>query len=464
MAIHKLNPGFVEKVTDHGVYSDGGGLYLKVREGSKAWVFRFARSRFGGKGEAEMGLGPVHTVSIHEARELARQFRLQLLQGDDPLKKRKAAEDEKKRKAGENTTFGACVEDYLAFESKRRRWGLKTYTDRKRAFETNVYPKLKNSLVSAIDHRQIADVVNPIIERAPTTGVNVLRDIEGALARATSHLLRTGDNPANRKGPIGHLLVSLDHDVEPHASLPYPEVAAFVARVQAHKAIKTAAWMAGQQLLFVILTAVRVGQTYKMRWDEIDRENRLWICPWQRTKTGKKKKRDHLVPLSKPAFAILERMRALQKQAGLELDFVFVRNLPLPDRPIYYQKKRRLRQRELANVALGRCSASNFLRRGLRCGGDITVHGFRTSFSSWANDQLTPTIGFGHVDIEMALDHDVKNTGGEAPVPVAPIARRYARDAKRLEQRRKLLDAWGEYCFRSPADVVPFQQSEVKAR
>jgi len=459
MAIHKLKPAFIEKVTRKGLYSDGGGLSLKVRGSSKAWVFRYARSRFDSKakGEVEMGLGPLNTVSLQEARGLAQQYRLQLLKHIKPLEARKQAWDDAQREASKDVAFKVFAEDWLAFQSKKRNWDQNTYAQRKRSFEKYIYPKLENVPISVVDHRHIAEVLNPILESAPTQGVRLRQDLEGVFDRTIALGSRAGQNPADSKGPLGYLLLSENRDVEHHASLPYPEVPAFITEVQNHKAVKTAAWMAGQQLIFVILTAVRVGQTFKMRWDEVKWEERLWVCPGKRTKSRK----EHVVLLNRPALAILENLRALQKQAGLELDFVFVRNLPLPGREIYYQKRRRLRQRELANVALGKNSASMHLRRGLRRG-DITVHGFRTTFSSWGNDQLSPTCGFDHADIEMALDHELKNTGGDSSVRITESARIYSRNAKRLAQRRKLADAWGDYCSRPAADVIPFQQDEVK--
>ena len=103
-----------------------------------------------------------------------------------------------------------------------------------------------------------------------------------------------------------------------------------------------------------------------MRWDEIQEvgEDRVWVCPAARTKrVGRKPRRDHLVPLSTAAYAILTELRNLQNRSGLHLEYVFVRALPLPDSQIYYDKKRRIRQRELANVPLAKNAASVWLGR-----------------------------------------------------------------------------------------------------
>jgi hypothetical protein len=120
MAIHRLKPAFVDKVERAGVYADGGGLYLQVGEGggAKSWVFRYSRARFGKLGEAHMGLGPLHTISLADARELARQCRQQLLRGIDPIEARKSERLAKQLEAAKNLTFAECAKDYLAFMSR----------------------------------------------------------------------------------------------------------------------------------------------------------------------------------------------------------------------------------------------------------------------------------------------------------------------------------------------------------
>jgi integrase len=444
MAIHKLKPAFVETVTRHGVYSDGGGLYLRVQGTSKSWIFRFARSRFGGSGETEMGLGAVHTINVHDARELARQCRAQLLQGVNPLQARKSDQLERQLAAARDMTFGFCAADYFAHMGKTK-WEPTTHALAKRRFEKYVLPKLQNIPISAIDHLQIEEVLRPIWESIPTQASIIRQHIEAVFDRATAKCYRVGDNPASLKGPLGVLMPSISeiHTVEHLPSLPYQKIGAFMAQLRSYKGIKTAATMAAVQLEFIILTAVRGGETHEMQWSEIDWENRLWTCPAQRTKL---KKEHHIVPLSEPALAILEKMRTLQKEAGVEFsEFVFVRALPLGE--IYHDKKRQHRQRELACVSLPDGSASRLLYRSLGRT-DITLHGFRTTFSSWANDH-----GYEREAIEMALGHKVGNK----------VERIYSRDATRLQQRRILMEDWGKHCGRiepAPGEIIPFRQAK----
>ena len=88
MKTNQLSARKVESATTPGYYGDGGGLYLQVSKkyGSRNWVFRFmlnGRTRW-------MGMGPLHSVGLAEARNRAAGFRLQRHDGVDPIDARRA--------------------------------------------------------------------------------------------------------------------------------------------------------------------------------------------------------------------------------------------------------------------------------------------------------------------------------------------------------------------------------------
>ena len=217
MSIHKLKAGFVEKVADDGLYTDGGNLYLKVRGTSKLWVFRYARSRFGGQGDAEMSLGPLHSLSLDDARKLAQRCRDQLRQHIDPLKARKEAWDKQQLEAGKNVSFEVCAEDYLRFMEKSRRW---KDPDTRRAAKSmlvrHAYPKLKNVPIANIDHLQVAGLLTPISESTPVAADILRQHLKGIFDHAKANGQRTADNPADKRGALGQILPRLSdiHTVE----------------------------------------------------------------------------------------------------------------------------------------------------------------------------------------------------------------------------------------------------------
>jgi hypothetical protein len=109
--IGKLTTIRVQQAKRRGLYGDGGGLFLQVSQGgAKSWVFRFkevGRLRV-------MGLGPVHTVSLAEARDKARECRRLRLAGKDPIEERKLMRAAAKLDAAKAITFKECAEAYIA--------------------------------------------------------------------------------------------------------------------------------------------------------------------------------------------------------------------------------------------------------------------------------------------------------------------------------------------------------------
>jgi len=109
--VEKLSPTKVQRVTKRGLYGDGAGLWLHVGPtGSKSWVYRFMLD-----GAArEMGLGPLHTIGLAEARRLAAECRRQRLAGVDPLAARKQATAARRAKAAKAITCRNSAEPLLS--------------------------------------------------------------------------------------------------------------------------------------------------------------------------------------------------------------------------------------------------------------------------------------------------------------------------------------------------------------
>ena len=115
--VDKLNPLMVAKATKPGYYSDGNGLYLQVSvSSSKSWIFRFTIK---GK-QREMGLGAVHTISLSEARLKAKEQRLMLVNGLDPLTVREQARVAESLTRAKMMTFDECAAQYIA--AHRNSW------------------------------------------------------------------------------------------------------------------------------------------------------------------------------------------------------------------------------------------------------------------------------------------------------------------------------------------------------
>ena len=106
----KLSAAEVNYKTEPGLYGDGHGLYLQVSAfGTKAWVFRYMIDGVARK----MGLGPVHTVSLAEARKRAADARLKALDGIDPIQEREAARLARRLQAAKAMTFKQAADAYI---------------------------------------------------------------------------------------------------------------------------------------------------------------------------------------------------------------------------------------------------------------------------------------------------------------------------------------------------------------
>jgi integrase len=503
MAIHRLKSRFVDTVTRAGMYSDGGGLYLQVGKsgGAKSWIFRYSRSRFGRGGEAHMGLGPLHTISLEEARELARGCRHQILKGIDPMESRKAEQLAKRLEESKQVTFGFCAADY--YDHKAKTWRPQSAKSARLIIRKYLNPAFEQLPVAVIDHLQAEQLLKPIWNTKPGQARNVHMHLEAILDRAKAKGYRTGDNPASMKGPLGILLHDHreTHTVKHLGSLPYQKIGTLMAvlrtptalnrsplgytlaeaaeatgidRSEIQRAISAGKVGARRQpgtetkynspwfvdpvelnkvyplkrepserppipvesylLQFQILTAVRPLEARHLRWNEIDWEAKLWVLPWERTKPGRKTKQEQVIVLSESAIEILKTMQAVQKADGVKTEYVFARGIHA--RIIFTTG------RPPSDTAV-RAYLDQFIDTK-----DFTVHGFRSTFSSWANDQ-----GFPREAIEMALGHVIGNH----------IERIYARDAKRLEQRHQLMEAWAQFCARTeaiPGDIIPFRQAK----
>jgi integrase len=390
--LNRLSNLKVDRAKRAGMYADGGGLYLRVAEGgSKQWIFRY-----GVNGRLrDMGIGPVHTLTLTEAREKATAARKLRLDGIDPIEHKNAQRAAQRVAAAKAMTFKQCAEGYI--KDNEAKWtNPKHRKEWETTLSTYVYPDLGPLPVAAIDTALVLKVLKPLWGRIPETASRVRGRIENVLGWATVHHYRTGDNPARWKGLLEHALPARSKvaKVKHHAAIPYADVGSFMAKVRQD------ARVGARCLEFIALTAVRVSEANIASWEEIDFVNRVWTVPAERLKARK----EHRIPLSDAARAVLETMRASRHS-----DYIF-------------PGERKAR-------AVG---ANTVLRIAKEAAGvDITTHGLRSTFRDWAAERTS----FPREVAEMALAHAIPNA----------VEAAYRR-GDLFDKRRKLMDAWAAYC------------------
>ncbi len=394
--VHKLTALAVTRAKRRGYLSDGGGLYLQVSAtGAKSWVFRF---RDAGK-LREMGLGATHTVSLAEARDAALQQRKQRLAGSDPIAARKTSRAAARLEAAKAKTFEEVAELYI--DEHRAGWeNAKHAAQWTATLTTHAFPKLGALPVQGIDASLVHDVLAPIWSTKTETATRVRQRIEAILDYSSVRGWRTGDNPARWRGHLDKMLPAPAKvaKVQHHAALPYGEIASFMGDLRQRDA------MAARALEFATLTAARTGEVLGAKWSEISLDDATWTVPAARMKA----KRDHRVALSEPALAVLRPLYDLRVN-----DYIFIGGK---------------HSKPLSNMAL-----LQLLHRMER--GDLTAHGFRSTFRDWAAEQTD----FPSEAVEMSLAHAVGDKTEAA-----------YRRGDLLEKRRQLMADWAKACA-SPA-------------
>ena len=385
---HQLRPG------RHG---DGFGLYLDVRPtGTRAFVHRIV---INGR-RRDIGLGPFPVVTLAEAREAALENLRLRRQGVDPLAHRL-------RKRGAPT-----VRELLekVIEARERSWrGAQTQASWrrcfKRCFKQYVFPSVGDTPVDRVTIEDVTRIVEPHWHGRGSAGYLVRQRLD-VLFRHAVLLKHRAENPAHQ---LLDVLLPVQREPAHHPSLPHVQVRSALAALRASSAPEGVKDI----LPFIILTAARLSEATGAVWSEVDFGKCMWGVPAPRMKAG----HPHHVPLALQALSLLHRVR----HHG---DPVFVFRFRSSDgktRPVSGE------------------SLNYWLRRlGVRDsdGRWTVVHGFRSSFRSWA---LEVAHAPGEA-AEAALAHR-----GTATV------RAYLRDGPLFNARVDLMQTWADYVDPRPS-------------
>ena len=231
----KLSPIKVRRLKAPGMYGDGRGLWLHVGPSAadspdplagKSWIYRYML-----RGTArEMGLGPLHTIGLAEARQRAQAARHLCLDGIDPLDQKNGKKARDALDAAKAVTFKACAAKYVA--SNKAGWrNAKHAAQWDATLATYVYPVIGHLPVGAIDTGHVTKILEPIWASKAETASRVRGRIESVLDFAKTHGWREGENPARWRGHLENVLPKRSKvaRVEHHAALPWQEIGAFMA-------------------------------------------------------------------------------------------------------------------------------------------------------------------------------------------------------------------------------------------
>ena len=396
--LNRLSVAAIKYLETPAWHADGGGLYLEIdANGRKRWAMRLTVN---GR-RRDFGLGPLHKVSLAEAREMAAIYRAKAYRGIDPV-----AHKKKSLATSAVPTFKDAAEQ--VHRQRAQGWSNSKHAGQWiNTLRDYAFPIIGDMPVCDIATPDILKVLTPIWNSKVATARLVRQRLSIVLEWARAAGFRSSTNPV---GSIGDALPRQKKSDRHHAALPYAEVAGFIGKLRDGQA----APMTKLALEFLILTAARSTEARKARWDEVDFQAKTWTIPGNDAATGRrmKKERDHVVPLSTRCLELLERARAVSNDHEL----IF------------------------PNSNTGRVMSENrFLlaRDGLGYGKDkCTPHGFRSSFRDWAAEETN----FPSEVVEMALAHSIPNKTKAA-----------YRRGQLLAKRFELMEAWATFACPAPA-------------
>lgn len=390
--------------------TDGGGMHLLIQpSGSKYWRLQY---RFAGK-QKMLALGVYPEISLATARLRRDEARKLIANNIDPSEKRKSEKVEEK--------------GLLTFETVARNWhsSNRTWSDSHR---TTVLNSLITHLFPVIGKRNITelktrDLLLPLKNAEKSGHLEVASRLQ---QRITAIMRYAVHNALIDQNPAYDLSGAVTTPKSTHRpALPLEQLPELLRRIEAYKG-KGITQIAVQ---LTLLTFIRSSELRFARWSEVNFENSLWTIPGERQELdgvkysgrGSKMKNPHLVPLSKQAKTLLEKLHSIS--GDKELMFIgFSRD----DKPI----------------------SENTVNKALRTMGydtkkEVCGHGFRTMACSaliesglWSRDA-----------VERQMSHQERNS----------VRAAYIHKAEHLEERKLMLQWWADYLEAcEEKDLTPF--------
>ena len=361
-----------------GRHGDGNGLYLLVsKTNSASWMIRIVINAH----RTDMGLGPYPIVGLAKARIRAVETKAAVLDGRDPMAERKQQG---------RSTFAETAQ--LFYKNNRPSWKTERHA-KAWISRINCYtlPAIGHIPINLIDQSHVLDVLRPIWTTKHETAKKVRQHLSQIFKYAMAEGWRQ-TNPAGEAVDAG--LPNARHTTVHQRAMPYHQTAEILDIIN-----RTGAYPTSKLCVrFMALTAARPGEARGATWDEFHPQQREWIIPPKRMKTGKL----HRVPLSQAAMDVLG--QAMQMRDTTELVFPSARGKVISD------------------SALSKLFRENNIF--------AVPHGFRSSFRDWGSNELRADSDA----LEICLAHVVGSK----------TKRAYFR-SDLFEERREIMDAWGEY-------------------
>lgn len=397
-AVNRLSATFVKQTKMVGLHLDGLGLYFQLtKAGGRRW---FLRAKVGSN-TRDIGLGMLESLSLADARYKAADLRQAIIEGRDPTELLKPQAVSPALQSPADTDTRPTFRDaWTAFwENMKPQLVKRSQLQWERVMERHVFPHIGSMRVAEVKATHIIEMLRPIWNTKEETARRVLMRVDSVFESA---ILREWRDKASPCIGVARELGIKRQSAGNFPAMHFSEMAKFLAALRESGGMPSSRWALELQML----CAVRSGDVRGAVWREFDLGAKTWTIPRDRLKVKDKGKSrterrpDHVIPLSRPALAILERVKAAYPAS--EIVFPGAQGQPLSDNTL----SKRMRDMGYQTLA--------------------TPHGCRSSFKDWAAEH-----GIDDQVSEAVLDHAVKGKTAAA----------YLR-TRFLEQRASVMEAW----------------------
>lgn len=378
--------------------ADSHGLCLEVKpSGHKHWRFRY---RFQGKANM-LGLGEYPLIPLAKARKMRDEAREMLRDGKDPSKEKQAL---KREQARQGLTFKDVAEEWTG----KQAWAANTHKRNTDVLTRYIYPEIGTLPVNDLEPPLLLAALRKMEARGIHESTKRAYQLAGSiLAYGVASGYCTRNPAADLKGALA------PPQVTHYASITDPrEVGPLLRAIDGF----SGQFITKCALRFAPLVFVRPGELRHAEWSEIDFDSAEWRIPAEKMK----KRRPHIVPLSRQALAILHELHSLTGEGKYLFPSLRTASRPISENTI--------------NAALRRMGFEKT---------EMTGHGFRSMASTILHEQ-----GWPSDVVERQLAHVEGNS--------VKAAYNYA---EHLPERRRMMQSWADYLdgLKAGAKVTPFR-------
>jgi integrase len=352
---------------------DSHGLFLLVQPtGGKLWRFKF---RVDGR-EKKLAIGPYPEIGLGEARRRRDEAREAMAAGKDPAREKQR--DKVRAKVEAENTFAAITAEFC---EKRKRDGQRAWapaTAKRCEYLLSILcGSIGNMPIAEIEPADVLVAVRRIEGKGKLESARRTLQLAGSVFRYAVATARLKSDPTrDLKGALTSPAVTHYGAVIDPAGVG--ELLRSIDGYEGQPITKFAMQLAPHVF-------VRPGELRHAEWSEIDLEGALWTIPASKTKMRK----EHVVPLSRQAIAILKGVQPLTGQGGYVFPSVRTHRRPMSDNTI--------------NAGLRRLGYAT---------DEMTAHGFRAMASTllnesgkWNPDAIERALAHGDTDKVRAAYH-----------------------------------------------------------